>query len=79
MKVVKVDNEELSQAISAGDAYIQVGNRKFMLFEVEEVYQTEYYEADSVEELLLREAMDSENPSLTKKEVLERLSHRGKK
>ncbi|MDA8211684.1 MAG: hypothetical protein M0021_07405 [Clostridia bacterium] len=77
MKLVRLDNEELSNAITDGNTYIQVGNRKFMLFEVEEVSQPGYYEVtDSEEEMLLSEAMNGDNPSLSKQEVLEQLSRR---
>lgn len=79
MKLVRLDNEELSNAITDGDTYIQVGNRKFMLFEVEEVSQPGYYEVtDSEEEMLLSEAINGDNPSLSKQEVLEQLSQRKK-
>lgn len=37
MKLVKLENEELLGALQTGDAYIQIGNRKFMLFEIEEI------------------------------------------
>lgn len=77
MKLVKLENEELSKAITTGDTYIQIDNRKFMLFEVEEVAQSGYYEVtDPEEEMLLLEAMNGDNPSLSKQEVLEQLSRR---
>lgn len=77
MKVVKLDNEELFNAISDGDICIQVGSRKYMLFEVEEVTQNGYYEVtDPEEEMLLLKAMDGDNPALSKQEVLEQLSRR---
>ncbi len=37
MKLLKLNNEELSNAITSGDTYIQIGSRKFMLFEVDEI------------------------------------------
>ena len=65
--------------ISHGDTYIQVGGRKFMLFEVEEVSQSGYYEiTDSEEEKLLLESMKEHNPSLSTQEVLEQLARRKK-
>jgi hypothetical protein len=75
MKVVKLENEELSDAIKRGDTYIQIENRKFMLFEVEEVSQSDCYEVtDPEEEMLMLEAMNGNNPSLSKQEVLDQLS-----
>ena len=79
MKLVKLENEELSSAITHGDTYIQAGSRKFMLFEVEEVSQPAYYEiTDPEEEMLLLEAMNEHNPSLSTQEVLEQLARRKK-
>jgi len=79
LKLVKFENEELISAINTGDAYIQIGNRKFMLFEIEEVPQAGYYEVtDPDEEVLLLEAMESYNPSLSKQELLEQLSRNNK-
>jgi len=74
LKVVKLNNEELKSAISHGPAYIEVGERKFMLFEVDQVEQVGYYDVvDPEEEELLLDAIRDNNPSLTKQEVLEKL------
>lgn len=79
MKLVKLENEELTNAITNGNAYIQVGNRKFMLFEVEEASQSDYYEVtDPEEERLLQEALNDHNPSLSKQEVLRQLAKHNK-
>lgn len=75
MRILKVDHDEINKAVRDGDTYLQIGNRKFMLFEVEEVSQSGFYEVtDSEEESLLLEAMNGDNPSLPKQEVLEQLS-----
>jgi hypothetical protein len=75
MKLLKLNNEELSNAIISGDTYIQIGSRKFMLFEVDEINQSEDYEVtDPEEEMLLLDAMNADNPSLSKQEVLEQLA-----
>jgi hypothetical protein len=77
MKLFKLNNEELSNAITSGDTYIQIGSRKFMLFEVDEISQSGSYEVtDPDEEVLLLDAMNTDNPSLTKQEVLEQLTRR---
>lgn len=79
MKLIKLENEELSNAITEGNACIQVGKRKFMLFEVEEVSRSDYYEVtDPEEEQLLLQALNDQNPSLSKHEVLEQLARRQK-
>lgn len=40
MKPIKVDNEDILKAVSSGTPYIEIGNRKFMLFEAEETSET---------------------------------------
>jgi hypothetical protein len=75
MKLIKLENDELSKAVTDGDLYIQVGSRKFMLFEVEEIGQSEYYEiSDLEEEKLLLEAMQDDSHSFTTEEVLNLIS-----
>ncbi|WP_080837386.1 hypothetical protein [Cohnella massiliensis] len=77
MKLLKLNNEELSNAITSGDTYIQIGSRKFMLFEVDEISQSGNYEVtDPEEEKLLLDAMNADNPSLSRQEVLEQLARR---
>jgi hypothetical protein len=79
MKLFKLNNEELSNAIISGDTYIQVGSRKFMLFEVDEISLSGNYEVtDPEEETLLLDAMHADNPSLSKQEVLEQLARRNR-
>lgn len=79
MKILKFNNEELSNAITSGDTYIQIGSRKFMLFEVDEVNQSGNYEVtDPEEEMLLLDAMNTDNPSFSKEEVLEQLARRNR-
>ncbi|OAB48000.1 hypothetical protein [Paenibacillus antarcticus] len=80
MKLVKLENEELSSALTQGEAYIQVGKRKFMLFEIEEVAQSAFYDVtDPEEEQLILEAVNGNNPSLSKEEVLEQLARHKKR
>ena len=75
MKLIKLENDELSKVVIDGDLYIQVGSRKFMLFEVEEMGQSDYYEiADPEEEKLLLEAMQDDSHSFTTEEVLTLIS-----
>jgi len=75
MKLIKLENDELSKVVIDGDLYIQVGSRKFMLFEVEEIGPSDYYEiGDPEEEKLLLEAMQDDSHSFTTKEVLNLIS-----
>ncbi|MEW9700333.1 hypothetical protein [Paenibacillus sp. SI8] len=79
MKLLKLNNEELSDAIISGETYIQIGSRKYMLFEVDEVSQSGNYEVnDPEEEMLLLDAMNADNPSFSKEEVLEQLARRNR-
>ncbi|XID93713.1 hypothetical protein ACF3MZ_04050 [Paenibacillaceae bacterium WGS1546] len=80
MKLLKFNNEELSNAITSGDTYIQIGSRKFMLFEIDEISHSGNYEVtDSEEEMLLLDAINADNPTLSKQEVLEQLARRNRK
>ncbi len=75
MKLIKLENEELNKAVSDGDIFVQIGNRKFMLFEVEEIGQSDYYDVtDPEEEKLLLEALNDDTNSYTTQEVLKLLS-----
>ncbi len=79
MKLLKLNNEELSNAITSGDTYVQIGSRKFMLFEVDEISQSGNYEVTNPEEeMLLLDAMNVDNPSLSRQEVLEQLTWRSR-
>jgi hypothetical protein len=70
MKLIKLENDELSKAVTEGDLYFQVGSRKFMLFEVEDIGQSDYCEIrDPEEEKLLLEAMQDDSESFTTEEV----------
>jgi hypothetical protein len=61
--------------VTDGDLYIQVGSRKFMLFEVEEIGLSDYYQiGDQEEEKLLLEDMQDDSHSFTTEEVLNLIS-----
>jgi hypothetical protein len=50
MKLIKLENEELNKPVSNGDLFVQIGNRKFVLFD--------YYDVtDPEEEKLLLKAL----------------------
>jgi hypothetical protein len=50
MKSIKIENEDIKKAICSGDAIIQVENRKFLLFEIDQVKEPNVYEVKDPEE-----------------------------
>ncbi|WP_099354868.1 hypothetical protein [Fredinandcohnia onubensis] len=70
MKPLKIEDQELKNAITSGDYYLEVGKRKFMLFEVEEVTDSNvYHVTDAEEKKQLLKALNEENPILSNKDV----------
>lgn len=70
MKPIKVENEEIKKAIHLGNNYIQVGNRKFLLCEVEQIMESDSYEVtDPEEKRLLLDALEGENPIVSNAEM----------
>jgi hypothetical protein len=70
MKPIQVVNEEIRKAINLGNAYIQVGNRKFLLCEVEQIMEPDSYEVtDPEEKTLLLDALEGKNPIVSDAEV----------
>ncbi|PWA09261.1 hypothetical protein DCC39_13475 [Pueribacillus theae] len=70
MKPIIVDNKDIKMAIQSGHSYIQVGNRKFLLMEVEEVNEGDCYNVtDPEEEKQLRLALEGDNPVLSEEEI----------
>lgn len=71
MKPIKIIDQVLKNAISSGDYYLEVGKRKYMLFEVEEVTESNvYHVTDQEEENEIVEALNEEkNPVLSEEEI----------
>ncbi|MDQ1000625.1 hypothetical protein QFZ28_001025 [Neobacillus niacini] len=70
MKPIKVEDEEFKRAVYSGESYFQVGDRKFILFEVEQINEPNVYEVvDPEEEQKLLEALKSDNPVLSEEEI----------
>jgi hypothetical protein len=70
MKAIKIENRDIINAITSGDSYIEVENRKFMLFEVEQVPASGNYEVtDPEEKELLLEALKGDNPIISDADV----------
>ena len=44
MKAIKIQNTDVLKAVNSGSPYIEIGNRKFLLFEVEQYPDTNVYE-----------------------------------
>lgn len=70
MKPIKIENEDILKAISSEFPYIEIGNRKFLLFEVDRISEKDVYEVtDYEEERLLLEALEGDNPILSEAEI----------
>jgi hypothetical protein len=70
MKPIKVENEDLKRAIKLGESYIQIEERKFLLFEVDQVHDANIYEVtDLEEESQLLKALGNQNPILSEDEI----------
>lgn len=70
MKLIKIENEEIKKAISSGDDYIQIENRKFLLLEVDQIKESNVYEVtDPHEEEQLLKALELDNPILDDEEI----------
>lgn len=70
MKPIKVDHKDIKDAVKKGNSYIQVGERKFLLMEVEETDNGAHYEVtDEEEEEQLLHALDGDNPILSKEKI----------
>ena len=70
MKPIKIKNREMIEAITLGEAYIEVNNRKFMLYEVQHIIGSDTYEVqDEEEKKLLNKALHEENPLLSEHDV----------
>ncbi len=70
MKPIKVENEDILKAVSSELPYIEIGNRKFLLFEVDQISETDVYEVtDNEEERLLLDALKGDNPILSEAEI----------
>ena len=70
MKAIKIQNKDVLEAVNSGSLYIEIGNRKFLLFEVEQYNDANVYEVtDTEEEQLLVEALEGENPILSDLEI----------
>ena len=76
MKPLKIDHEELVKEIHCGNPYIQVGEKKYLLMEVNEVYDVNSYGVtDPEEEAMLQKALKGDNPILSEKEIKKMLGN----
>lgn len=70
MKPIKLNHKELEREIELGNTYIQVGNQKYLLMEVNEVYGSDSYQVtDAEEEKKLLKALNENNPILTDRDI----------
>lgn len=75
MKPLKIDHEELEKEIHSGNSYIQLGKKRYLLMEVNEVYDVNSYEVTDSEEAMLLKALREENPILSDKEIKKNLEN----
>jgi hypothetical protein len=70
MEPIRIDQDDVKKAIQSGHSYIQVGKRKYLLMEVEEVSKDDGYQVtDPDEERQLLKALEEDNPILSEKEI----------
>ncbi|WP_456277510.1 hypothetical protein [Bacillus sp. AK128] len=70
MKPIKIVSEELKNALNDREPYIQVGERKFLLMEVQQIREPNVYEVtDSDEKALLERALQKGNRILSDEEI----------
>ncbi|MGC7871941.1 hypothetical protein ACPUYX_10475 [Desulfosporosinus sp. SYSU MS00001] len=73
MRVIKIENQDILEAVNSGSSYIEIGNRKFFLFEVEQYPDTNdanvYEVTDEEEKRLLLDALEGDNPILSDSEI----------
>ncbi|MGM0828999.1 MAG: hypothetical protein ACQEU4_12295 [Bacillota bacterium] len=50
MEPIRIDQDDLKRAIQSGLSYIQVGKRKYLLMEVEEVSHDDGYQVTDPDE-----------------------------
>lgn len=76
MKPVKIDHEDIKKVIQSDFPYIQVGEKKYLLMEVEEVKQLDsYIVTDPEEEKQLLDALNKDNRILSDDEITKMLGH----
>lgn len=74
MKPKKINNKQLKEEIESGNNYIQVGNQKYLLMEVNEVYKCDSYQVTNTEEEeKLLKALHDYNPILSDAEIADLL------
>ncbi|WP_088188870.1 hypothetical protein [Desulfosporosinus sp. FKA] len=73
MKATKIENKDILEAVNSGSSYFEIGNRKFLLFEVEQYPDNNdanvYEVTDDEEKRLLLEALEGDNPILSDPEI----------
>ncbi|WP_096203120.1 hypothetical protein [Bacillus sp. FJAT-45350] len=70
MEPIRIEHEDIKKIIQSGHSYIQIGKRKFLLMEVEDISNDDCYEVtDPEEEKQLTAALNGNNPILTEEEI----------
>ncbi|MEA4902680.1 hypothetical protein [Desulfitobacterium sp.] len=73
MKAIKIENQDILEAVKSGSSYFEIDNRKFLLIEIEQYpdhNDTNVYDVTNNEEKrLLLEALKGDNPILSDLEI----------
>lgn len=76
-RAVRIQDEELRRALEAGTDYLIVGNRRFLLVEVVDQGECQFYDVTDPEEIqVLDEALQDTSPTLRGAMARERLRAR---
>ncbi|WP_430494243.1 hypothetical protein [Rossellomorea marisflavi] len=76
LEPIRINQADVKKAIQCGHSYIQVGNKKFLLMEVEEMTDDGgYHVTDPDEEKQLVKALEEDNPILSENEIRKMLEN----
>lgn len=75
-KVVQVRDEEVIRAVEEGAEYLIIGQRRFLLVEVDEAGDEPYFVTDPEEAALVREALQDTSARLSPEAAREYLKAR---
>ncbi|BCB04071.1 hypothetical protein [Bacillus sp. KH172YL63] len=70
MEPIRIEQDDVKKAIQSGHSYIQVGKRKYLLMEVEEISNNDGYQVtDPEEEKQILKALEEDNPILSEEDI----------
>ncbi len=76
LEPIRIDQADVKKAIQSGHSYIEVGNKKFLLMEVEEMTEDGgYHVSDPDEEKQLVKALEEDNSILSENQIRKMLEN----